>query len=121
MNYRADFIDRVDVMMKAEEIKPTEVRVAEVDQMLEEYYEVTGDKPPGNVLEKMGNYLLLDTLRDRNPHKAKHSEYPVYSKYQQKLRRNKQILMGDDKLDWFKQRNLNNPNTRKVRRNNKDE
>lgn len=121
MNYRTEFTERVDAMMKAEEVKPTEVRVAEVDALLEEYYDVTGDKPNAATLEKLGNYLLLDTLRDRNPHKVKHNEYPVYSKYQQKYRRNQQILIGDDKLDWFKQRNLNNPNTRKVRRNNLDE
>lgn len=121
IDYREEFLERVNALSSVEDIPTIEERNDQVNKLIEEYFEITGEVPKPHVLERLGNYLLLDTLRDMSPHKVKQTEYPVLSKYQQKRRTKRHVLMESDKLDWFNERRKNNPNTRKVRRTNKDE
>lgn len=121
LTYQEEFAERVEKLFEPEEYPSVDVRNETVVKMTEEHYEITGRYPKPYLLEKLANYVLLDTLRDRNIHKAKHDEYPVFSKYQEKKRARRYILVDDDKLDWFNERNRNNPNTRRVRTMNKEE
>lgn len=121
LTYQEEFAERVEGLFLPEDYPSVDVRNDTASKMTEEHFEITGTYPKPYVLEKLANYILLDTLRDRNIHKAKHDEYPVFSKYQEKKRARRQILVEDDKLDWFNERNRNNPNTRRVRTMNKEE
>lgn len=121
LTYQEEFAERVEALFAHEDYPPVEDRKETAEKLTEEHFEITRKFPKPYLLEKLANYILLDTLRDRNIHKAKHDEYPVFSKYQEKKRARRQILVEDDKLDWFNERNKNNPNTRRVRTRNMDE
>ncbi|MGN4692244.1 hypothetical protein [Bacillus cereus group sp. BfR-BA-01313] len=112
----------IDKLLAQKEVPPVDVRNQQVEDLCELYYNLTGRKPNSNQLQKLGDYILADTLRDKNTHKLKKEAYPVLSHTQQKLRNRKERRVGDSNLDFMKLKHVTNlPNTHRVITTNKKE
>ena len=70
-------------------------RIEQVDALIEEFIDKHGKRPPASVCSRLATYILLDTLTDKNEHKVKHEEYPVLSRYQIKLRQERESVTED--------------------------
>ncbi|GAK00869.1 hypothetical protein [Geomicrobium sp. JCM 19055] len=71
--YKDSFIAKIDELFTVEELPSPEERVRQTNEFIEKYFDVVGEKPPALQLERLGNYLLLDYLRDKDKNKSKKS------------------------------------------------
>jgi hypothetical protein len=116
------FEQQVDLLLNQKEVPETLTRCKQVYDLCEWFYRETGRTPLSYQLERLGNYLLADELRDKSTHKVKHTEYPVLSYTQTKLRNRRERRVGDDNLDFIKGKEVdNNPNHFKVKTRNKED
>lgn len=72
-----------------------------VESIVWHYYWQCNRHLPSYLLELLANYLLIDTLKDKDVDKVANNEYPVLSDVQVKRRVNKQIAMQDDTIDFL--------------------
>lgn len=86
---------------KLKDCPTKEDRHEQVEAMLDLYMEVTGKIPSSYVLTKLGDYLLIETLKDTDVDKVSNTEYPVLSFTQLKRRDSKQYSMQVDTLDFL--------------------
>lgn len=116
------FEQQVDLLLIQKELPDVQTRCKQVYDLCEWFYKETGRIPQSYQLERLGNYLLADELRDKSTHKVKHTEYPVLSHTQQKLRNRRESRVGDDNLDFIYNKEVeNNPNHFKVKTRNKED
>ncbi|MMZ45488.1 hypothetical protein D1872_70860 [compost metagenome] len=64
-----------------------EERARKAEGMIEEYIKYTGVRPDYIQLDRISDLILFDDLRDSDPHKTKHNEYPILSSTQLDRRR----------------------------------
>src|SRR5690606_24145152 len=68
--------------------KPTPAeRIEAADEIIEDYIEEDGERPPNSILSRLATDILLDTLTDSHPDKMSRDEYPIMSKGQRKRRK----------------------------------
>lgn len=58
---------------------PPNRRIESADNIVEQYVEANGKRPPASVLSRLATLLLLDTLTDSHPDKMARDEYPIMS------------------------------------------
>ncbi|MGF9741621.1 hypothetical protein ABEX38_30085 [Priestia megaterium] len=118
-----DILDTdIEKVVAVKELPPLDVRKQQIEYLIEYFWKVTGRKPKSYQLERMADYILADTLRDKATHKVKQTEYPVLSFTQMKLRNRRERRVGDENLDFIKVKEVdNNPNSFKVKTRNKEE
>ena len=75
---------------KADASIPPNKRIESADDIVEQYVEANGKRPPASVLSRLATYLLLDTLADTHPDKVARDDYPILS-YTQIGRRRREI------------------------------
>lgn len=122
MSVKEQFIKSVDALVEAKELPSVKERIQQVHDLCEWYYRQTGKTPPSYQLDRLGSYILADELRDKGTHKVKQKEYPILSPSQIKLRNRREKRVGDDNLDYIKQKEIDrNPNAFKVKTRNKSE
>ncbi|MDA2738420.1 hypothetical protein PDQ75_25025 [Bacillus cereus group sp. Bc015] len=123
MSYKAQFEKEVESLLAIKEILPLEVRLKQVEDLTEWYFNQTGRHYNNSFyLDMLGSYLLADILRDKGTHKVKKTEYPILSHTQQKLRNRRERRVGDDNIDFIKLKEVDNhPNAFKSKTQNKDE
>lgn len=78
-----------------------EVRVKEVEDLVESYYDFVGDYPDSMQLFKLSNYILSKELKDMDVDKVTNAEFPFLSEYQLKRRERKQVSMEADNMDFL--------------------
>ncbi|MHC5291111.1 hypothetical protein ACYSTM_21400 [Bacillus licheniformis] len=123
MSIKSQFEKEVEKLVGTKELLPLQTRIQQVTSLTEHYFQKTG-VPYNNsyYLDQLGTYLLADTLRDKSTHKVKHSEYPVLSRTQLKLRNRRERRVGDENIDFIKLKEVDNhPNAFKSKTQNKDE
>lgn len=58
---------------------PVKDRITNADELIEQYVEQHGQRPPNAILSRLATYILLDTLTDSHPDKMAREEYPIMS------------------------------------------
>jgi len=76
-----------------------------IDDILNDFYIITGDYPKYVYLLRLANILLRDELRDKDRLKSSKKEYPILSETQIKFREKREKPLDNGKLDFFKARN----------------
>lgn len=101
--YKEAFTDKAVELSKTKlkDCPNREVRHEQVETMIEQYMEVTGNKPSSYILSKLGDYLLIEALKDADVDKVANTEYPVLSHTQLKRRDSKQFSMQEDTIDFL--------------------
>lgn len=84
-DYKASF-ERAATCLIDAKIEDRGVRMVAVEALIDEYVEAVGERPDGDVLERLTDYILREELTDDNPHKVAHNEYPFLSESQMQLR-----------------------------------
>jgi hypothetical protein len=74
---------------------PREVRLGNVEALVEDYYAKTGEMPDAIALERLSDLCLYEELTDPNPDKMTTEEYPIMSEYQFDRRDNRESSVGD--------------------------
>ena len=74
---------------------PVKDRITNADELIEQYVEQHGQRPPNAILSRLATYILLDTLSDSHPDKMSREEYPIMSRGQQKRRQRTHVLRED--------------------------
>lgn len=123
MGIKAQFEEKVAELLALKEIPDIDTRIKQVEDLTEWYYEKTGKVCRDSFqLTLLGNYILSDILKDKNPHKVKKTTYPVLSRTQLKKRNRRERRVGDDNLDFIKLKEVDSyPNTFKVSTKNKED
>ncbi|WP_353856743.1 hypothetical protein [Bacillus sp. Bos-x628] len=123
MNDKSRLESGVERLLAIKEILPLETRIQQVNELTESYFRDTGKVYNNSYfLDQLGTYLLADTLRSKETHKVKRTEYPILSTTQQKLRNRREPRVGDDNLDFIILKEVvNHPNYFKKRTQNKDD
>lgn len=76
-------------------------RVAEVDLILDDYLEKTGDVPDNRIITLLTNYILADTLKDSNSSKTQTQEYPLQSGYSKRRAYKREVPFSEELLDFL--------------------
>jgi hypothetical protein len=122
MTVNEQFNKIINELLEQKELPPVKERVQQVEELCEWYFSQTGRYPKPYQLYKLADYILLDDLRDKRKYKVRYKEYPFHSYTQTKLRNRYENIIGDDFLDFIKQKEIyQNPNAFKVRTRNKKE
>ena len=74
-----------------------------INELNEEYFAETGDVLPHNLVYKLTDWFLSDTLKSKDVDKVTKNQYPILSKYQIKRRNKKQVAVINEKLDYLNQ------------------
>lgn len=79
-----------------QEVKPpVDIRIEQVDKLIEEFIEKTGSRPPNKSLYYMANYILVSDLMDQYKHHKNHS-YPIQTSKQVKRRKKNETKFMED-------------------------
>lgn len=71
---------------EAGEIPSMDDRKKMVTALIDEYLAETGQVPLGPQIQRLANWLLYESLTDKNPDKVTKEEYPILTKRQLKVR-----------------------------------
>jgi hypothetical protein len=72
-----------------------EVRKAAIDRLLESYFAHSLKVPDSKQLDKLSDLMLREELRDPDPYKVQHNEYPILSERQMERR-----VVSEVSLQW---------------------
>ena len=87
-------------------IPPVEERKHVIEMIAEAYFDVLGEYPKPHVLNGLGDYMLIDYIK--NVSKSKSDPHSFHTKHQLKRRLSKEFSTMDDKMDYLNsKRNLN--------------
>lgn len=93
-------------------IPPVEERNKIVELITEEYFRLFVEFPRQDVLSKLGDFILLDYLKNRS--KSKYEENVFHSNKQIKRRLDREHMMVLETMDYFHtKKNLNLPSLHK--------
>lgn len=73
------------------EVPSVEERNEIVEILFDAYIEQTGKVPPGNQVQRLGNWILFETLTDSRPDKVSKEDYPVMTKRQLRTRHRREM------------------------------
>jgi hypothetical protein len=105
-DYKATFKKIVD---EVEEINlPLYLRIREVKRLIDAYCVQTGERPDGQQLYRLANYLLADDLSDPCQDKVARKEFPFLSLAQQKTRSRREPLFEPEIVGKIKARKVKN-------------
>jgi len=123
LSARSRLENQVERLLATKELLPLQTRIQQVNEITEAYFRDTGKVYNNSYfLDLLGTYLLADTLRSKETHKVKRTEYPILSTTQQKLRNRRESRVGDENLDFIRLKEVSNhPNAFKKRTQNKDD
>ena len=72
------------------------------NELITEYINYTGEKPPESCLERLANFILKDHLSCTHPDKLTNEVNPILSNRQQQTRNNKEFTKEAAVLDFIK-------------------
>jgi len=123
LSLKSQFESDVELLVNTKELLPLALRIKQVEDLTEWYFKIAGKHYEGSYyLDMLATYILADTMRDKGTHKVRHTEYPILSQSQQKLRNRRESRVGDDNLDFIKLREVHNhPNAFKTATQNKED
>lgn len=87
--------------IKSADLPSQEERNWEVESLLDEYVEFTGETPDPQDLYLLGDYILADIIKDPTPYKSSNQEYPIQNAYSRKVTPSREMTMSDDILDYL--------------------
>lgn len=87
-----------------EQLPSIETRNQTVNDITEKYFELFNKFPSSYILEVLGNYLLLDYIKDRN--KTKEDELQFLTPTQTKRRKYKEFSAVEDTMDFLKSKHV---------------
>lgn len=99
-DYKATFKALVDSLIK--EPLSLSDRIGAVEDLINAYVEQTGSRPDGYHLMLLANYILSDVLKDKSPDKVSNNEFPILTKRQIKLRKNKEKKLDESLIFYCK-------------------
>jgi len=82
-----------------EELPSIEIRNHTVNEITEKYFELFNKFPSSYILEVLGNYLLLDYIKDKT--KTKNDELQFLTPTQEKRRYQKEFTAVEDTMDFL--------------------
>lgn len=88
----------------ADILPDVEKRKSFVEFITEEYFRNFGEFPKDVPLSMLGDFLLLDYIKDKS--KKKNDEMQFHTHSQEKRRRNKEFSALSDDLDFFQSRDV---------------
>ncbi|WP_418041107.1 HNH endonuclease [Paenibacillus xylanilyticus] len=68
-------------------------RLSDVKELTERYVEDTGNAPPHHLTDKLTDYLVSDELKDMSPYKTQVSAYPILSRSQWDMRKQREVSL----------------------------
>lgn len=104
-DYKKAFEEAVNEIID-KNIEDRTERIRAIDALIDEYVYAIGSAPDPVQLERLSNYILREELTDKNPHKVRHMEYPIFTETQLKRRRNTEApehaayYIGNDGRDY---------------------
>lgn len=98
-----------EIKEAVKETPPLEARKQFIEEINERWFQETGQFIPPYWLDVLGNWLLRETLTDKNSYKAAEEEYPILSEHQLYRRAQRTYLSeSDDELSRLNyHRNIN--------------
>ncbi len=103
----------LEIINNANDFSPEE-KSATVSDIAEYYYTQTGYQMPSQMLYALADFLLDDTLSDRNIDKVAKTEYPILSFRQIKTRSIREACMEYDILDLYHSNIAQKKNTHEI-------
>lgn len=88
-DYKKAFEEAVNEIID-KNIEDRTERIRAIDALIDEYVDAIGSAPDPKQLERLADYILREELLDRNPHKVRKTEYPIFTEAQLKRRRNRE-------------------------------
>jgi hypothetical protein len=77
--------------MKENHIASREERMAAIGHLIDSYIAQTGERPDPAQLERLTDMILHEEIKDPNPYKVQHNEYPIFSERQLMLREGREV------------------------------
>lgn len=87
-----------------EQLPSIEKRNQTVNDITEKYFELFNNFPSSYILTLLGNYLLLDYIKDRT--KGKNDELQFLTPTQEKRRYQKEFSAVEDTMDFLKSKHI---------------
>lgn len=91
----------IDEMIGENDVPSLEERYAIIEELNEDFYQETGWTLPSFLLNKLTDWVLSETLKDRGVDKVANNEYAVLSHRQIKRRTKRETLVTENIIDYL--------------------
>ncbi|KGM99778.1 hypothetical protein Z969_10410 [Clostridium novyi A str. 4570] len=78
-----------------------EKRFEIINDLSQSYFEELEKELPSYLITLLANWCLFEELSNSNPDKVSHTEHPILTVHQIKRRDRKQVIVENEKLDYF--------------------
>lgn len=100
--------NRIDELINQEELPALEVRFKLIEDLNEEYFKETGATLPSHLINKLTDWVLNETLKDRTVDKVTNTEFAILSPRQIKRRVKRETSVQDNVLDYLELKYVKN-------------
>lgn len=100
--------NRIDELVNQEEVPVLEARFKIIEDLNEEYFQETGSMLPSQLINKLTDWVLNETLKDRTVDKVTNNEFSILSSRQIKRRVKRETSVQDNVLDYLELKYVKN-------------
>lgn len=100
--------NRIDELVNQEEVPALEARFKIIEDLNEEYFQETGSMLPSQLINKLTDWVLNETLKDRTVDKVTNNEFSILSSRQIKRRVKRETSVQDNVLDYLELKYVKN-------------
>lgn len=100
--------NRIDELINQEELPALEVRFKMIEDLNEEYFKETGATLPSHLINKLADWILNETLKDRAVDKVTNNDFAILSPRQIKRRVKREASVQDNVLDYLELKYVKN-------------
>lgn len=100
-NILADFENRIDELTEQRPLPNLEKRFGLIDEINEEFYQITEHNLPSFLLSKLSDWVLLEVLNDKDVDKVAKNEFAILSSRQLKRRDKRENSVEDEVMDYL--------------------
>lgn len=100
-NILADFENRIDELTEQRPLPNLEKRFSLIEEINEEFYQITEHNLPPFLLSKLSDWVLLEVLNDKDVDKVAKNEFAILSPRQLRRRDKRENSVEDEVMDYL--------------------
>lgn len=100
-NILAEYDERITELVSARPLPELEERFRVVEEINEEFYQLTEQNLPAFMLSRLSDWLLMEILNDRDVDKVSNSEFAILSPRQLRRRDKRENSVEGEVMDYL--------------------
>lgn len=100
-NILVEYEERIEELISVRPLLELEERFRVVEEINEEFYQLTGQNLPCFMISRLSDWLLIEILNDRDVDKVSNSEFAILSPRQLRRRDKRESSVEGEVMDYL--------------------